>query len=124
MSSRSIPSDEDFVRARAAMQERDRGLSEVRSTILNLFGPDGLHQFFILYSEPHNLFGAYLFFTTQSALVAAEHSGLTDAIKSSVADQLERVGRGEKAALNIRFEVDTDENVQNEYDGDYYARLR
>lgn len=124
MSRGSIPTDEDFARARAAMQNRDHGLSDVRSTILNHFGPDGLHQFFILYSENHDLFGAYLFFNTQSDLMAAEQSGLTGKIKSSVANEVERVGRVEKAALNIRFEIDTDENVQNEYDGDYYARLR
>ena len=124
MSSGSIPTDDDFAQADAAMQHRDRGLSEVSSTILDHFGSDGLHEFFIFFSEDHDLFIAYLFFNTQSDLITAEQSGLTGKIKSSVANELERVGRGDNAALNIRFEVDTDENVKNEYDGDYYSRLR
>ena len=47
---RNIPSDEDFARADAAMRQRDRGLSEVRSALLERFSAKGLHEAFIFYS--------------------------------------------------------------------------
>jgi len=124
MSSSNIPTDEDFARARAAMQHRDRGLSEARSTILNRFAASGLHQIFILYSPDNDLFVSYLFFNSEDEQVASEKDGLTAQIQTAVLDELERVGRGKKSALNVSFEVDNDANVQREYDGDYYARLR
>jgi hypothetical protein len=124
MSGRNIPTEEDFAWADAAMRHRDRGLSEVRSIILNRFVANGLHQVFILYSPDNDLFGAYLFFNNEDEQIASEQSGLTEQIQASVLDELERVGRGEKSALNVDFEIDNDDNVQREYDGDYYSRLR
>jgi hypothetical protein len=124
MNGNNIPTDEDFERARAATRQRDRGLSEVQTTILGLFFDQGLHQIFILYSPDNDLFVTYLFFVTDDQEKASEQSGLTDQIKNSVLDELERVGRGKRSSLKVNFEIDTDENVQKKYDGDYYARLR
>ncbi len=123
MSNRNVPTDADFARARAAMQHRDRGLSEVRSTILNRFASKGLHEIFILYSPDNDLFVSYLFFKNEDEQVAAEKSGLTSQLKAAVLDELERVGRGEKSALKVSFEIDNDAKVQNDFDGDYFARL-
>jgi len=124
MSGNSIPTDEEFAQARAAMQDYHRGLSEVCSTIQDRFGASGLHRVFIFYSPKNDLFLSYLFFNNEAEQVASEKDGLTARIQTAVLDELERVGRGKKSTLNVSFEVDNHMNVQKEYDGDYYSRLR
>ncbi len=124
MNSNSIPTDEDFRRASAEIDHEQRGLGEVRSALLKRFSDDGLEQTLIFYSPAKDSFGAYLFFTNERVRAQAEKSGLVDVIKDSVLTQLERVGRGKLATLNVTFEIDTDENVQRNFEGDYYLRLR
>ncbi len=124
MNIKNIPTDEDFARARAAMEHDDRGLSEVCDTIKDRFAASGLHQFFILYSPRDNLFVCYLFFSNEDQQISSNKSGLILSIQTMVLEELERVGRGNKSELKVNFEIDNDENVQSEYGSDYYARLR
>ena len=120
----SIPSEEDFARARAAMRENDRGLSEVRSRILISFQEAGLHEVFVFYSPANDLFVAHIFYRRNDQIKEADESGLTSRIKQAVVEELERVGRGNPDTIKIEFEFDSHENVEANFEGDYYLRLR
>ena len=124
MSNNNIPSDDDFARARAAMRERDRGLSDVRSKLLGRFRHDGLHEAFILYSPADEIFVAHLFFLHDDQIKEAEESGLASQIKQAVIEELESVGRGNRDALKVEFGFDSHDNVEANFEGDYFLRLR
>lgn len=124
MSSNSIPTEEDFARARAKMRERERGLSEVRSRIVERFQREGLHEAFVFYSQSNDLFVAYLFYQRNEQIEAAEKSGLSAKIRQAVLEDLEQVGRGKQDAIKVNFEFDSHENVEANFEGDYYLRLR
>lgn len=123
MSQKSIPSKEDFARAKAAMKKNDQGLSEVRGQLLNQFGVRGVHELFVLFSPALSCFGVYVFYRLNSQIEEAELSGLAEEIKAAIFEALERVGRGPRESLNVKFEFDSHENVEKEYDGNYYDRL-
>ncbi len=124
MKQNNIPSEEDFARARAAMRNRDRGLSDVRSRILGRFQNAGLHEAFVSFSPANNTFVAHLFYRRNDQIKEADESGLTSRIKDAVVEELESVGRGNRDAINVDFEFDSHENVEANYEGDYYLRLR
>lgn len=124
MNPKHIPSEEDFARARAAMRDRDRGLSEVRSRVLERFKSRGLHEAFVIFSPSKELFVAHLFYRLNSQIQEAGKSGLSDDIQRDILDELARVGRGNRETMNVQFEWDSDENVKTNFEGDYYLRLR
>lgn len=62
MSKNSVPSPEDFARAKAAMKKDDQGLADVRRQIMTRFGSRGVNQVFVLYSRATNSFGVFVFF--------------------------------------------------------------
>lgn len=124
MNKNSIPSEEDFARARAAMRQRDQGLSDVRSNILRRFREDGLHEAFIFYSSASNLFVVHLFFLRNEQIEEADKSGLASRIKQTVVEELEKAGRGNRNTIKVDFEFDSHENVEANFEGDYYLRLR
>ena len=121
---KNIPSDEDFARASAKMKERSRGLSDVRERILDRFQPGGeLHEFFIWYCSDRS-FRAYVFYPHETDIKQAETSGLEARIKEAVFDELENVGRGNRQSVEVEFELDSHENVERGFEGNYYNRLR
>lgn len=124
MSSNNIPSEEDFARARAAMRKNDRGLSEVREQILKRFGEFDVHEVFMFYSPNAESFGAFIFYRWDQQIREAEKSGLASRIKEAVLEELENVGRGDRSTLRVEFEFDSHENVERNYEGDYFLRLR
>lgn len=123
MNEKKIPSKEDFARAKAAMRKNDQGLSEVRSQILDQFGARGVHELFVLFSPAANCFGVYVFYNLSAQIEEARRSGLAEEIEVAVLDSLERAGRGPRSSLNVNFEFDSHENVEKNYEGNYYDRL-
>jgi hypothetical protein len=124
MREENIPSEEDFDRAREAMRDRDRGLSEVRSRLLERFRDCGLHEAFVQFSPAGQTFVAHLFFRQNHQVDEASRSGLSARIRSAVAEELEKAGRGSRDSLRISFEFDSHENVEAHFEGNYYLRLR
>lgn len=124
MSKNNIPSEEDFARAKAAIKKNDRGLSEVRELILNQFGSRGVHELFVLFSPTTNCFGVFVFYRLIAQIEKGKQSGLAEEIVTAVFQALEKVGRGPRSSLNVVFEFDSHENVENAYGGNYYDRLR
>ncbi|MCP3920954.1 MAG: hypothetical protein GY714_00055 [Desulfobacterales bacterium] len=124
MSKNNIPSEEDFRRAEIADRERQKGLSEVRDHILNRFSKEGVYNFFILFSPEKNYFGAFVFYRWDKQITEAKESGLSSKIVSAVYEELEKAGRGTRSTIEVEFEFDSHENVERNYEGDYYMRLR
>lgn len=124
MSENQVPSEEEFARAKAAMRNRDRGLAQVRETLLKGWAKDGICQVFILYSEKTKGFGSFVFFETEKQATAALRDGLGSKLKEKIVEELEKAGRGTKDSLLVSVEIDSDENVQKNFEGDYYSRLR
>jgi len=124
MSRSNVPSREDFARAKAAMKEDDQGLAEVRRRIMTQFGSRGLHQVFLLYSRATDSFGVFVFFQSNTQVASAHESGLVSEIEGAALQALEGARRGTRSSLDVRFEYDSDENVQMDFAGDYYDRLR
>lgn len=122
--SRGIPSGEDFARASAVLARRSRGLSDVRTRILERFKPSGeVHEFFILDCSERT-FRAYVFFPRERDIQEAEKSGLEARIRAAVMEELARVGRGTRSTADLAFELDSHENVERKFGGDYFNRLR
>ncbi len=124
MKSNNIPSDEDFARASAALSRRSRGLSQVSERILNLFRKsDDIYEFFIMDCSDTS-FRASVFFRWNLQIKEANDSGLSARIINAVYAELESVGRGARSAIKVEFEFDSHENVELNYEGDYFLRLR
>ena len=122
-SDKNTPSDKDFAKASAALRNRSRGLSQVRDRILERFQTSGkLHEFFILDSSEYS-FRAYVFYRWERQIKKAEESGLAIKIKNSILHELKNVGRGDGETIHLEIEFDSHENVEQNYDGDYYSRL-
>lgn len=127
MSKNKIPSEEDFARAKAADSYDNRGLSDACDRILKRFNKRRVHEFFILYSRDTNSFGAYVFYLTDRMIVEGKESGLSSEIEEVVYEELTAAGRGgsgDQNTLNVIFEFDSHENVEQNYGGDYFDRLR
>ena len=124
MSKRNIPSEEEFERASAAMRVRDLGLGEVCARIMERFNAQSLREAFIFYSEDKNTFFVSLFFCLSKQIKEAEESGLCERIKDALVEELVNVGRGTRDSIKIDVEWDSDENVQANFEGDYFLRLR
>lgn len=123
MSKNSIPTDDDFARASAALRQRSEGLEDVRKRVLAKFSSDGtIHEFFILDSSA-NSFRAYVFFKKESQIELARQSGLIHDIEEAVFRELQRVGRGARDEASVEFEFDSHENVEKNYEGNYFNRL-
>lgn len=121
---RKIPSEEDFARADAADAYDNRGLNELCENILKRFKNDKLHEFFVFYSPNTDSFYPYIFYRWEREVAEAEKSGLSSRIEDAVYEELEKVGRGKRGEIKVNFEFDSHENVEKNYEGNYYLRLR
>lgn len=120
----SIPTDADFKRAKKLMRERSRNLESVREEVLRRFrGRAPLHNVYVLAQRDVD-FRAYIFFRTEHDVAKCRRSGVTERIKEAIIEELHRVGRGGKTGISVDFEVDSDENVRANFEGDYFLRLR
>ena len=120
----NIPTEEEFAKASAILEARSRGLSEVRTRILDKFKHrNKLHEFFI-FDSSETTFIAYIFFHSQQQIQKAKQDGDVNEIIESVFSEMKNVGRGDRSEINIQFELDSHENVEKMYKGDYFLRLR
>ena len=119
-----IPSDEDFARADKLMVERDRHLMGVCENVKRRFTRScPLHNVYVLWQRDVD-FRAYIFFKKDKDVEDCKENGTMKAIEDAVYEELERHGRGKRGEIAVAFEWDSDENVDNRYDGDYLLRLR
>lgn len=69
-------------------------------------------------------FEVYIFFKTNNDIYTCKNNGALSLIKNSVYKELERAGRGKREELDVRFTIDSTENVKANYEGKYSLRLR
>jgi hypothetical protein len=118
-----IPSDEDFARADRLDKEDHRNLEIVTANVKQRFmSISPLHNVYIMPQRDVN-FRVYVFFKKDRDIADCKRSGITDSLSEFVRDELERLGRGKKEETSVAFEIDSDENVDRKFGGDYYARL-
>lgn len=120
---KNIPAEEDFARASKALSHRSRGLSEIRGEILNKFKDKDVYEFFI-FDTSEKSFKAYVFFRWDWQRTELSKSKLTMELEKNIYRLLEDSGRGSKDELQIEIEFDSHENVELNYAGDYYSRMR
>jgi hypothetical protein len=119
-----IPTEEEFARADALWRERIRGFDEVCSRLMERFKSSGLHKVHLFNNRKADEFGALLFYETNRQIEEAAESGLTETIKLAAIEELVRVGRGTPETIRVDVSVDSDEQVQRDYGGNYFNRLR
>jgi hypothetical protein len=149
----NIPSEEDFKRAHRYVQECNRNLDRVHDRVIRrLKKMCPLHDFWIFYQGERDVaFWACIFFKKEHDLQAyfnkgglqeasdrvflslqhepeavrvTQVSGVIQEIVDLVYAELERFGRGKRGEITVAFEFDSDENVQANFKGDYFLRLR
>ena len=92
--------------------------------ILHRFGGNGVHEVFVFYSQRIDALGSFVFFGWERQIEEAEKSGLASQIRQAVVEELERVGRGNRDTMKVDFEFDSHENMEANFEGDYFLRLR
>ncbi len=119
-----IPSDEELDRASNMMERQYHGLDVVKDTVVSRFkNACPLYDFHILPQGVEG-FRAYVFFNTDADLQKCTKVGIVEEIKACVYEELQRVGRGKIGETTVVFELDSDENVTANFEGDYFLRLR
>lgn len=120
----SIPSDEDFARADGLDKERSRNLDKVcKNVIQHVRRICPLHDFWLLPQRDVD-FRAYVFFAKDKDIQECQRSGIVQQITDIVYAELERAGRGKRGEITVALELDSDENVQATFHGNYFLRLR
>ena len=119
-----IPSDEEFARAKKVMADESRHLDRVVRSIKQCFSKRcALYDFYLL-PQLDVTFRACAFFDTNADLESSRVNGIIDEIIEYTYVELERAGRGKRDEITVAFEFDSDENVREKYNGDYFLRLR
>ncbi|MDZ4297626.1 MAG: hypothetical protein U0998_00010 [Moraxellaceae bacterium] len=122
----TIPSDEDFAKAKFRMKERDKNMRQVNEALRDYFRricPSKAFDSYII-AEDFSRFRAYIFFKRNEDIHECEESGISSQVQKFVYDELERQERGSKESVVVAFEFDSDENVQVNFEGDYFLRMR
>ena len=119
-----IPTEEDFARAERLDRLRWRNLDRVPERVIEHFGGICPLVTFHLLPQGDDGFRGYVFFEKTKDIAECRNTGIVQAIEEFVYNQLELLGRGKKGDIEIAFEIDSDENVAANFDGDYFLRLR
>jgi hypothetical protein len=120
-----IPSDEDFAKADRYMEKLDRNIKQVNKNVLLYFReicPMHAHNFYLI-AEEETKFRAYIFYKTNKDIQLCKDKGIDRKIEDFIYEELKRQGRGSKGIIKVAFEFDSDENVSENYEGDYFLRL-
>ncbi len=124
MNDNNIPSDEDFAKAKRLARERSRNLDAVNKSVMVHFKDKCPLHYFLLMPQRNNEFWAGIFFINDEDIAICEKNGMSEQIQRFVYAELERLGRGKREDIKVAFEFDSDENVNRNFDGDYFLRLR
>jgi hypothetical protein len=120
----NIPTDAEFKRASRLMAERSRNLDEIRVSFIHHFSTTHpLHDFYILPQRDVN-FRTYIFFEKNSDIEKYKNNGGLQVFEDFIFSELERVGRGRREEITVAFELDSNENIETNFEGDYLLRLR
>lgn len=121
-----VPSEEALARAKKRRRERDRNMDLVNHSLRNYFKEiclDNSHDALVI-AEDDLEFRGYVFYKNAQDVQLCEENGISSQLRDFVYEELERQGRGSKDGIVVSFEFDSDENVQANFEGDYYLRMR
>ena len=119
----NIPTDKEFEEADRLDAARNRHLNAICENVLRRFKPVcRLHDVW-MFPQGAVGFRTYIFFKLLADTTEYKANGVVDAIMSFVYDELERYGRGKRPEMTVAFELDSDERVQKDFGGDYWARV-
>lgn len=121
---KSIPTANEFARAKLLMRLRNHNLDVVeRNALSQLRHKYPIHNIFLFYSGARS-FHVYVFFEKDIDLQSFKKSTTIEMIANVLYGEIERAGRGGRNDVSITFEYDSHERVLRDYDGDYYSRMR
>jgi len=118
----NIPTTEEFARAERLMAERNRVEASVKHRVRSRFRESQVQQFFLFQERAD--FRAYVFVPSDQDLHAEKADKLRDQVRETVLDALEAEGVGRRETIALQIEMDSHENVQRKFNGDYYKRFR
>jgi hypothetical protein len=121
-----VPADFDLRWAHATkkMKERMRHLSDIIALFKSRFGTSAPLQHVEILPGRDNQFGVVVFFKTDADIAECEANGTSQAMRDFVYEQLEAFGKGKREELDVQFEFDSHENVQKNFEGSYFLRMR
>jgi len=79
---------------------------------------------FVFFSPVTETFVAHAFYRHSQQIVESARTGVSDGIRAAVLEELERVGRGQRSELKLEIDFDSHGNVEANFGGDYFLRLR
>lgn len=113
----------DLERASRYVAELNRLDAAIRSSVISRFGEiGGIHDFRIFTGS--NGSDAYIFMPFDRDLDSPRSNTLRQQVTEFVLDVLEAEGRGPRATIVLRVEMDSHERVQRDFNGNYYLRFR
>ena len=72
----------------------------------------------------HSRLEFYVFYKTNEDLKTSTNDKTSESAEQIIEQELEKIGRGTKNGVEVRFEFDSHENVLEKFDGSYQMRLR
>ena len=66
----------------------------------------------------------FIFFEKEDDIEQCKEKGVVRQIEDFIFSELERLGRGKREDITVAFEWDSNENVEANFNGDYFQRLR
>jgi hypothetical protein len=121
---RRVPSKDDIARARRLDAERSRGLETICESVRSRFrDATAFREVFVL-PQGDGAYRAYVFYSRESDVGACQTSGASDSIVAFVRARLDRLRGTSPGELDVTFEFDSEENVDANFGGDYFKRLR
>ncbi len=129
MSEKSLPDHElRWARAKKAVADDNRHLEEITLQFkAKFYSSPRLDQFFLGGVTNHQgrlQFGASIFFRTEADIAENEADGTSQAMREFIYEKLEEFGRGKRQELDVQFDFDSFENVQKNFEGSYFLRMR
>jgi len=123
---RPVPVDLAAAKARVEEDSRQRweGIEPIRESIEAHFRDKYALRYVFIFPIEIDGFHVYLFFNTNEDAQRCERCNGIREIEKFVYAEIERGGRGKKTDVKVKFEVDSDENVSRDFEGNYNLRLR
>lgn len=113
-----------WARAKAAIAEDNKHLDDVTALFNERFAHCTPLDHFAVSGAGNHRFGAAIFFRRHDDIAEAERKGLDREMMEYVYVLLAKFGRGQREELDVEFEFDSRENVDRNFEGSYFLRLR
>jgi hypothetical protein len=125
MPRQEVPPDFELRIARAKKRHRENNahLSEIVTLFKSKFLlATPLDDAFISGVNTH--IAAVIFFKKDSDIAECESNGTSQQMRDFIYDKLEEFGRGKRGEIGVVFVFDSFENVERNYEGSYFLRMR